>query len=50
MAKEFIIFDRRSQTPEDIYGRNQLDQDTTRYFPWVYDTAGGELSWQWWAI
>lgn len=49
MAQQFVIFNRTSQTAEDIYGRAQLDQDTTQHFPWLFYTVG-ELGWQWWAV
>ena len=50
MSQKFVIYGRTSQTAEDIYGRTQLDHDTTQHFPWLFYTVGGELGWQWWAV
>lgn len=50
MSRKFIVYNRTSQTAEDIYGRTQLDHDTTQHFPWLFYTVGSELGWQWWAV
>ena len=50
MAEDYVFFGRRSQKSGDIYGSSQLDLDTTRYFPWVYNAAAHKLGWQWWGL